>query len=100
VVDRCIPLDRIRAVVPRHRASRVRSAADLSFGAYGYLLKVPENWAALRWGIDQEHFLTALEDCRTFRNDLMHFSPDPITDAQLLPAQGLLELLRSIDPQM
>ncbi|MGW0333108.1 CBS domain-containing protein [Streptomyces sp. NPDC003011] len=100
VVDRCIPLDRIRAVVPRHRASRVHSAADLSFGAYGYLLKVPENWAALGWGIDQEHFLTALEDCRNFRNDLMHFSPDPITDAQLLPAQGLLELLRSVDPQV
>jgi restriction system protein len=27
-----------------------------------------------------------------------HFSPDPITDDQLLPAQGLLELLRSLDP--
>ncbi|MFE9437973.1 hypothetical protein ACFYO2_02955 [Streptomyces sp. NPDC006602] len=35
-----------------------------------------------------------------FRNDLTHFSPDPITDAQLLPAQGLLELLRSVDPQV
>ncbi|MFC5953567.1 CBS domain-containing protein [Streptomyces pratens] len=100
VVDRCIPLDRIRAVAPRRRAPHVHSAADLSFGAYGYLLKVPENWTALGWGIDQEHFLTALEDCRNFRNDLMHFSPDPITDAQLLPARGLLELLRSLDPQV
>ncbi|MGQ4373837.1 hypothetical protein ACN6K9_002621 [Streptomyces sp. SAS_267] len=27
------------------------------------------------------------------------FSPDPVTDDQLLPAQGLLELLRSLDPQ-
>ncbi|MFF5341484.1 CBS domain-containing protein [Streptomyces althioticus] len=100
VVDRRIPLDRIRATVPRGRASQVHSAANLTFGAYKHLLKVPENWAALGWGIDQEHFLVALEDCRNFRNSLMHFSPDPVTDDQLLPAQGLLELLRSLDPQI
>ncbi|MFB6753116.1 CBS domain-containing protein [Streptomyces sp. NPDC056353] len=101
VVDRCIPLDRIRAVIQNpKRAARVRSAADLTFGAYKHLLKVPENWTALGWGINQAHFLTALETCRNFRNDLMHFSPDPVTDDQLVPAQGLLELLRSVDPQV
>ncbi|MFG3214311.1 CBS domain-containing protein [Streptomyces tendae] len=99
VVDRCIPLDRIRATVPRGRASRVHSAANLTFGAYKHLLREPDNWAALGWGIDQDHFLAALEECRNFRNDLMHFSPDPVTDDQLGPAQGLLELLRSVDPQ-
>ncbi|MEU0427424.1 hypothetical protein ABZ235_28155 [Streptomyces canus] len=94
-----IPLDRIRAIVGRGRASRVNSVANLTFGVYGHLLKVPENWAALGWAIDQEYFLTTLEECRNFRNSLMHFSPDPITDEQLLPAQGLLALLRSVDPQ-
>jgi restriction system protein len=100
VVDRCIPLDRIHAIAQRNRPSRIRirSAADLTFGAYKHLLKVPENWASLGWDIDQTHFLTALDDCRRFRNDLMHFSPDPITDAQLSPAQGFLDLLRSVDP--
>ncbi|MBZ6132071.1 MULTISPECIES: CBS domain-containing protein [Streptomyces] len=100
VVDRCIPLDRIRAGVPRNRAAQVHSAANLTFGAYKWLLKEPENWAALGWGINQEHFLAALEECRVFRNDLMHFSPDPVTDDQLTPAQGLLELLRSVDPHV
>ncbi|MEU4897597.1 CBS domain-containing protein [Streptomyces sp. NPDC044780] len=99
VVDRCIPIDRIRAVVPGRRASRVNSAANLTFGAYGHLLRVAENWDALGWAIDQQHFLTALEECRQFRNGLMHFSPDPVTDDQLRPAQGMLELLRSLDPQ-
>ncbi|MGW1974315.1 CBS domain-containing protein [Streptomyces sp. NPDC001889] len=99
IVDRCIPIDRVRAVVPRNRASRVNSAANLTFGAYGHLLKVPENWSAVGWSIDQQYFLTALEECRNFRNGLMHFSPDPITDEQLRPAQGFLELLRSLDPQ-
>ncbi|NEC26300.1 hypothetical protein G3I20_06920 [Streptomyces sp. SID8111] len=78
----------------------MHSAANLTFGVYKHLLKVPENWAALGWGIDQEHFLAALEECRNFRNGLMHFSPDPVTEEQLRPAQGLLELLRSLDPQI
>lgn len=59
VVDRCIPLDRIKAAVPRGRAAQVNSAANLTFGAYGHLLKTPENWAAIGWAIDQQHFLSA-----------------------------------------
>ncbi|MEU6541668.1 hypothetical protein [Streptomyces sp. NPDC047000] len=47
MVDRCIPLDRIRATVPRGRAAAVHSAANLTFGTYKHLLNVPENWAAL-----------------------------------------------------
>lgn len=97
VVDRTIPLDRIRAVVRGRRATQVNSSANLTFGNYGHLLKDPDNWAALGWAIDQEYFLAALEECRQFRNSLMHFSPDPVTDDQLVPAQGLLELLRSMD---
>lgn len=57
-----------------------------------------ENWTSLGWTIDQQLFLAALEECRTFRNSLMHFSPDPITDDQLRPVQGLLDLMRSLDP--
>ncbi|MFE2558360.1 CBS domain-containing protein [Streptomyces sp. NPDC059352] len=99
VVDRCIPIDRVRVAVTPRRARRVNSATDLTFGEYGFVLKEADNWAALGWVIDQRHFLAALEECRNFRNDLMHFSPDPVTDDQLRPAQGLLELLRSMDPR-
>lgn len=101
VAGRCSPLDRIRAGGPRHRAGRVHSAANLTFGADKWLLKEPANWAAPGWGIvDREHFPGALEECRVFRNGLMHFSPDPVTDDQLAPAQGLLGLLRSVDPRV
>ncbi|WP_329054182.1 CBS domain-containing protein [Streptomyces violaceus] len=99
-VDAALPLDRIRAVVSPRRASRVHSAADLNLGAYGHLLKVPENWSALGWSIDRQLFFDALEECRKFRNNVMHFSPDPITEDQLRPAQGLLDLMRSLDPHV
>lgn len=103
VVDRCVPLDDIRECLRGRlgrRAEQVQSAADMNFGDYQRLLDVPKNWAALGWRIDQGHLLSALDACRKFRNDLMHFSPDPVTDEQLTPVRGLLELLRSLDPQV
>lgn len=96
-VDPRISPERLRAAA--RGSSRVKSAADLTFGNYGYLLKESENWDALGWSIDQGLFLQELEQCRQFRNDLMHFSPDPITEDQLGPVQGMLDLLRSLDPQ-
>ncbi|MFD7943671.1 CBS domain-containing protein [Streptomyces sp. NPDC059744] len=99
VVDAHFSLDTIRSVVRGRRSlESVRSAADLSFGAYKHLLQVEENWSHLGWAADRDLFLSWLEECRQFRNGLMHFSPDPLSDDQLAPVQGLLGLLRSLDP--
>ncbi|MDI3402376.1 CBS domain-containing protein [Streptomyces cavernicola] len=98
VVDAHIPLDAMRSVVKGRRPDSVHSAADLSFGAYKHLLKNDENWRRLGWAADRDLFLNWLEACRGFRNDVMHFSPDPLTDDQLAPVQGMLDLLRSLDP--
>ncbi|MFF0529401.1 CBS domain-containing protein [Nocardia amikacinitolerans] len=95
-----ISLERIREKVPPKQASKIQSSADLTFGAYKHILGVPENWKAMGWAVDHKLFLTALEECRQFRNNLMHFSPDPITDDQLVPVRGLLGLLRSLEPHL
>ncbi|WP_161500861.1 CBS domain-containing protein [Embleya scabrispora] len=97
VVDSRLPLETIRKVV-RSRPESVMSAADLTFGAYGHLLKDDENWQQIGWRADRNLLLGWLEECRVFRNGLMHFSPDPLTDDQLAPVEGLLQLLRRMDP--
>ncbi|MBB0244228.1 CBS domain-containing protein [Streptomyces alkaliphilus] len=97
VVDRHLPLDRVRKVV--RNGGRVKSVDNLNFGAYKYVFEEEENWAALGWDIDRNGFIEDLEECRRFRNSLMHFSPDPITDDQLTPLQDLLDLLRTLEPQ-
>ncbi|WP_199547873.1 CBS domain-containing protein [Streptomyces sp. N35] len=89
----------LRAHVPRSRRDTVMSAAGLTLGAYGYLLKEEEHWKRLGWDVDHQLFLEWLEECRIFRNNLMHFSPDPLTEEQLRPVEGLLQLLRSLDPR-
>lgn len=90
----------LRAVAPRRRRDSILSAAGLTLGAYGYLLKDEEHWERLGWDVDHQLFLEWLEECRAFRNNLMHFSPDPLTDEQLRPVEGLLQLLRSLDPRL
>ncbi|WP_173019551.1 CBS domain-containing protein [Streptomyces alkaliphilus] len=97
IVDRYIPFERVRKAA--RNSSRVKSVDDLTFGAYQHVFAVEENWAALGWNIDRVRFLDDLDECRRFRNSLMHFSPDPITDDQLTPVQDLLDLLRTLEPQ-
>ncbi|MCW2918675.1 MAG: Restriction system protein, partial [Gemmatimonadales bacterium] len=36
---------------------------------------------------------------RKIRNELMHFTPDPLSSKQYAAVEGLLELLRTVDPR-
>lgn len=95
--DRLTVADLKNAVLPQHK-KKVKSAKDLSFGNYRYLFKDDDVWARLGWPVHQETVLDLLKECGEFRNELMHFSPDPITPEQLEPVNGLLRLMRSLDP--
>ncbi len=86
----------IRAVA-KHRSAA--SAANLTMGNYKYLLRDPASWARFGWSLDHAFFLDQLEQVRQIRNELMHFSPDPLTDDQLNRLQGFVRLLRAVDPR-
>ncbi|MEV7010478.1 hypothetical protein [Streptosporangium sp. NPDC051022] len=58
-----------------------------------------ERWAKLGWSIDRKLFLDRLEEVRKTRNELMHFTPDPLSAQQFAAVEGLLELLRTVDPR-
>ncbi|MFE3184177.1 hypothetical protein ACFXKR_25395 [Streptomyces violascens] len=64
------------------RRDSIQTAADLTFGDYGYLFKELPNWSRLRWDVDHQLFLDGFEHCRTFRNNLMHFSPDQLAPVE------------------
>jgi restriction system protein len=99
IVDERFGLDEIRAAARGRRPDTVRSAADLTFGNYQHFLARPENWGKLGWAADHDFLIARLEEARKVRNSLMHFSPDPFTPEQLEPVEGLLYLLRSLDPR-
>jgi len=87
------------AAVGKAQRSRVSEVSDLTFGNYVYLMRPKENWAKLEWNVDHEFFIECLAEVRDIRNELMHFTPDPLSPHQLAAVEGLLEMLRTVDPR-
>jgi restriction system protein len=79
--------------------SKINSVEDLTFGNYGYVLKVEKDFLRLKWNLDHEFFLESLEAVRKVRNELMHFVTDPLTAPELEAVKGMLNMLRAVDPQ-
>ncbi|WP_148085663.1 CBS domain-containing protein [Amycolatopsis thermoflava] len=96
-VDEVFDEDELRALVRSPRP--VTSAADMTIGNYKHLLADVERWRRLGWAIDHRLFLSRLEEIRRIRNELMHFTPDPVTQEQLNRVEGFVRLLRTVDPR-
>jgi len=95
-VDEVFTVDDIRELTKKSKAN---SASDLTLGSYGYLLKHARDFQRLKWRLDHDLFLQLLDDVREIRNELMHFSTDPLTPEQLHAIDGLVNLLRTVDPR-
>jgi restriction system protein len=91
--------DQLRAAVPGYQRSRVNGAENLTFGNYVHLVRPEEGWAKLGWNIDHEYFIESLIEVRDVRNELMHFAPDPLSPKHYAAVEGLLEILRAVDPR-
>ncbi|MFM9369904.1 CBS domain-containing protein [Streptomyces sp. Da 82-17] len=100
IVDQCLDIEHVRACIARtnkKKAALAEDASALSLGNYPYLFRDPATWKHAGLPLDQEHFTDALKQCAELRNDLMHFSPDPIGQKQIDFLNGLLGLLRKLD---
>lgn len=56
----------------------VNDIYDLSFGHYVLALERDDFFEKLNLGIEKSVFVKGLHDVRLIRNDVMHFSPDPM----------------------
>ena len=98
-VGEVFTVDELRAASPPGRRSQINTAADLTLGAYEHLMRPQENWAKVQWNIDRDYFLDRLHEVVRVRNELMHFTPDPLSTEQYATVEGLLEILRIVDPR-
>jgi restriction system protein len=62
-------------------------------------LKSEPDFRRLGWRLDHGLFLALLTAVKDVRNELMHFSTDPLTADQLHAVEGLVNLLRTVDPR-
>ena len=79
------------------RKNRIESPADLTFGEYVRLLENPDQWSKLAFTADRAVFIGEMDKVRQTRNDVMHFDPDGIEDAQIDQLKCFYRLLRQLD---
>lgn len=72
----------------------ISDVADLTFGEYIRLLEKPENWNVLSLDLDRRSFCAELNRVRRIRNDVMHFNPDRILDADLETLRDMVKFLQ------
>lgn len=87
----------LRSGVGSGQRSKIKQAANLTLGNYCSLLEDPDRWSKVGWEIDQAQLLEHLKQVVQVRNDLMHFSSDPMSSEQLDQIRDLLRLLRAAD---
>lgn len=88
-------IDQIRQVADPEDLRDLRSHDDLTFGDYQQVLSNPSLWSELRWALDRKTFVSRLDELREFRNDVMHFNPDPAPPAIVSSLQHFISLVRS-----
>jgi CBS domain-containing protein len=83
---------------PRDIKRHVESASDLTIGECSRLLDNSAHWSKTGWQAEQSIFIEALNDVREIRNDVMHFSPDPLDDDQISQLRSFIRWLKFLDP--
>ncbi|MFI5777136.1 CBS domain-containing protein [Nocardia sp. NPDC051570] len=91
--------DQIKPTLPPYLRKRAKSIADMTFGNYVHWLAEDEHWAMVGWRLDHDQFMELLRIAHGTRNELMHFSPDPLSESKEQAINGLLGLLRMVDPR-
>ncbi|WP_440997930.1 CBS domain-containing protein [Arhodomonas sp. SL1] len=61
----------------------IAGAEDLTFGNYTRILDHPDRWERVGIDLDRKRIMDRLHEVRKIRNDVMHFSPDGISEGDL-----------------
>ncbi len=75
---------------------KVQAVADLTFGEYIRLLESEKNWTKVKLEIDRVEFVNRLHQIRKIRNDVMHFDPDGLDDADLTNLREFARFLKRL----
>ncbi|MEU4567223.1 CBS domain-containing protein [Micromonospora sp. NPDC023956] len=97
IIDTSFTSEELAAMVDPADTDRVVSeAAHLTFGEYQRLLENPARWARLQWQLDRQIFIETLDEVRKIRNDIMHFSPDPLDEESVTKLRNFAQWLRRL----
>ena len=97
VLTACFSSDDLASIRDPQDADRsIESANDLTLGEVVRFIGAPDNWTKLKWPFDRSEFIKALDEIRAIRNEVMHFSPDPLSETQDVALLNFVKWLRVI----
>ena len=70
------------AIDPKDSSRMIASAHDLTLGEIGRFIENEAQWRRLEWPVDRLEFMRAFDEVKRIRNDVMHFSPDPLSEQE------------------
>lgn len=74
----------------------ISSVYDLTFGEYVRFLENEANWSKLNVLLDRKVFIKRLDEIRLIRNDVMHFDPDGVAEADLYKLREFVRFLQGL----
>jgi hypothetical protein len=74
----------------------VNAVSDLSFGEYVRVVENETRWERLKVKLDRSEFKKTLEKVKDIRNDVMHFDPDPLPEADLQLLRNFVSFLQDL----
>lgn len=89
-------IDELKEVKYSDDAREVNSVADLNFNEYIQLMRKGNNWEKLGLSLDKGEFTKNLELVRDIRNDVMHFSSEPLEDEDHELLHRTLKFLKNL----
>jgi hypothetical protein len=96
---RCLAVLEHSAVAAVQRRRKTGRIVDLTFGEYKFLIDNEVNWKRIGWtGVPRDQFVHRLDKVRMVRNEIAHFRPEPLTDANLATLEEFAGLLKQYVP--
>lgn len=99
IVDGAFDAQELKGIKDPDDPREISSAGDLTLGEIQKLLEPQEHWGRLAWPVERSIFIGALNDVRIIRNEVMHFSPDPLGPEQLEQLSNFIKWLSVHDPR-
>lgn len=79
---------------PKDTERTVKNVSNLTFGEYVRLLDNTENWKSIHLNLSRSAFISEMKRIREIRNEVMHFSPDPLDKESLAALRRGAQMMR------
>jgi predicted transcriptional regulator len=81
---------------PDDTSRKIDHIDDLTFGEYVRIFENNCLWIKINLNVEKSHFVKQLDKVRAIRNDIMHFEPEGITEAQLTDLTNMSKFMISL----